>query len=207
MLGGAFRLDPLNASLVLALLPEMVHIRASNGGTTRLAQIVGLIMDECSAGRPGKEMVLQRFLDMMLVECAATRASRGQTARRPVGDADTALARVLRAMHSDVRAGWTVAEVSEAGGRIAISLLGAVLTKPSAARHGYLLRWRITLAQDALNRGGNPLDRVARKSDTDPRAPSAPPPSTVRLLPQGVRPAQARRNRASVKLPLAKHDP
>ncbi len=69
MLGGAFRLDPLNASLGLALRPEMVHIRASNGGMTRLAQIVGLITDECSADRPGKEMVLQRFLDVMLVEC------------------------------------------------------------------------------------------------------------------------------------------
>jgi AraC-like DNA-binding protein len=27
----------------------------------------------------------------------------------------------------------------------------------------YLLRWRITLAQDALNRGGKSLDRVAEE--------------------------------------------
>src|SRR4029450_3024302 len=36
MLGGAFRLDPANASLMLTLLPEMIHIRGGDGDTARL---------------------------------------------------------------------------------------------------------------------------------------------------------------------------
>ena len=165
MLGGAFRLDPLNTSLVLALLPEMVHIRASNGGMTRLAQIVGLITDECSADRPGKEMVLQRFLDVMLVECLRRPGiAQGELpAGLLSGMQDTALARVLRAMHSDVRAGWTVAELAKLAGMSRSAFSARFSQTLGCAPMEYLLRWRITLAQDALNRGGKSLDRVAEE--------------------------------------------
>jgi AraC-like DNA-binding protein len=165
MLGGAFRLDPLNTSLVLALLPEMVHIRASNGGMTRLAQIAGLITDECSADRPGKEMVLQRFLDVMLVECLRRPGiAQGELpAGLLSGMQDTALARVLRAMHSDVRAGWTVAELAKLAGMSRSAFSARFSQTLGCAPMEYLLRWRITLAQDALNRGGKSLDRVAEE--------------------------------------------
>jgi len=165
MLGGAFRLDPLNASLVLALLPEMVHIRESNGGMTQLAQIVDLITDECSADRPGKEMVLQRFLDVMLVECLRRPGiAQGEPpAGLLSGMQDTALARVLRAMHSDVRAGWTVAELAKLAGMSRSAFSARFSQTLGCAPMEYLLRWRITLAQDALNRGGKSLDRVAEE--------------------------------------------
>ena len=165
MLGGAFRLDPLNASLVLALLPEMVHIRESNGGMTQLAQIVDLITDECSADRPGKEMVLQRFLDVMLVECLRRPGiAQGELpAGLLSGMQDTSLARVLRAMHSDVRAGWTVAELAKLAGMSRSAFSARFSQTLGCAPMEYLLRWRMTLAQDALNRGGKSLDRVAEE--------------------------------------------
>ena len=67
MLGGAFRIEPVNAALLIALLPGMVHVRPK-ADTGRLFRIIGLIMEECAADRPGREMILQRLLEVMLVE-------------------------------------------------------------------------------------------------------------------------------------------
>ena len=165
MLGGAFRLDPVNASLVLALLPEMIHIRGSDGETTRLARIVGLIMDECAADRPGRDMVLQRHLDVMLVECLRrpSIAHGALPAGLLAGMQDPALARVLRAMHADVRAGWTVAGLAQLAGMSRSAFSARFSRTLGCAPMEYLLRWRMTLAQDALSRGGRSLDRLAEE--------------------------------------------
>lgn len=37
MLGGSFRIDPVNAPALLPLLPRMIHIRSAEGDTGRLA--------------------------------------------------------------------------------------------------------------------------------------------------------------------------
>jgi AraC-like DNA-binding protein len=165
MLGGAFRLDPVNASLVLALLPDMVHIRRSDGDTMRLAHVVHLIMDECAADRPGKEMVLQRLLDVMLVECLRRPSvSQGTLpAGLLAGMRDPALARTLRAMHSDVRARWTVAALAKLAGMSRSAFAARFSDTLGCAPMEYLLRWRMTLAQDALSRGAKSLDRLAEE--------------------------------------------
>jgi len=165
MLGGAFRLDPVNAPLVLALLPAVIHIRDGDGDTMQLSHIVSLIMDECAAERPGKDMVLRRHLDVMLVECL----------RRPgvprgtppsgllAGMQDAALARALHAMHAEVRAGWTVAGLAKLAGMSRSAFSARFSHTLGCAPMEYLLRWRMTLARDALSRGGKPLDRLAEE--------------------------------------------
>src|SRR5262249_21092927 len=40
MLGGAFKIEPVNAALLLGLLPGMIHIRSVEGDTSRLARII-----------------------------------------------------------------------------------------------------------------------------------------------------------------------
>ncbi len=107
MLGGAFGIEPVNAPLLLALLPGMIHIRSTEGDTGRLGSIIDLIMAECAGDRPGRDMVLERLLEVMLVECLRWRGI-AQDALPPgllAGMRDPALSRVLRAIHSDVRAG------------------------------------------------------------------------------------------------------
>ena len=67
-LGGAFRIEQVNAPLLLSLLPCVIHIPASEGRTGKLNSIIELIMDECGSEEPGKEMILQRMLDVLLIE-------------------------------------------------------------------------------------------------------------------------------------------
>jgi len=163
MLGGAFRIEPVNVPLLLPLLPDIIHIRASEGGTGRLGRIIGLITEECASDAPGRGMILRRLLEVMLVECLRWNGVSGGTMPAGLlrGMRDPVLAKVLRAMHANVRDGWTVAQCAK---------LAGMSRSAFAARFGevlgcgpieYLSRWRMALAQDALSRGARSLDRLA----------------------------------------------
>lgn len=110
-------------------------------------------------------MVLQRHLDVMLVECLRRPGISHGTAPAGLleGMRDPALARVLRALHSDVRAGWTVAELAKLAGMSRSTFSARFSQALGCAPMEYLLRWRMTLAQDALSRSKKPLDRIAEE--------------------------------------------
>jgi AraC-like DNA-binding protein len=162
-LGGTFRIETVNAPLLLALLPRMIHIPPSEGRSVRLGRVIDLIMEECGGDEPGKEMILQRMLEVLLVEALrwhgiATDADRAGLLN---GMRDPALARVLGAIHADVRADWTVASLAKIAGQSRSAFaarFGAVL---GCGPIEYLARWRMALAKDALLRGAKTLDRIA----------------------------------------------
>lgn len=162
-LGGTFRIEQINAPLLLALLPSVIHIPASEGRTGRLSRVIELITEECRSDEPGKEMLLQRLLEVLLIEALRWRGINNDADRAGLlrGMRDPILARVLRAMHADVRANWTVAGLAKVAG---------LSRSAFAARFGevlgcgpieYLARWRMALAKDALLRGAKTLDRIA----------------------------------------------
>lgn len=162
-LGGTFRIEAANAPLLLALLPRMIHIPPSEGRSVRLGRVIDLIMEECGGDEPGKEMILQRMLEVLLVEALRWHgvATDGDRAGLLNGMRDPALARVLGAMHADVRADWTVADLARIAGQSRSAFaarFGAVL---GCGPIEYLLRWRMALAKDALLRGVKTLDRIA----------------------------------------------
>ncbi|MCW5697289.1 MAG: AraC family transcriptional regulator [Bauldia sp.] len=164
MLGGTFRIEAVNAALLVALLPRMIHVRAAGGGTRRLAGIVDLIRDECGEDRPGHDMILERLLEVLLVE-----ALRGDGALAAVpggllaGLCDPGLSAALRAMHGAVRTGWTVADLAARAGMSRSAFAARFTAIVGCAPMEYLARWRMALARDALSRGGISLDRIAEE--------------------------------------------
>ncbi|MDI6028769.1 AraC family transcriptional regulator [Corticibacterium sp. UT-5YL-CI-8] len=162
-LGGTFRMEAVNAPLLLALLPRMIHIPASEGREVRLGRVIDLIMEECGGDEPGKDMILQRMLEVLLVEALRWHGITPGDDRAGLlnGMRDPALARVLGAMHADVRADWTVASLARIAGQSRSAFaarFGAVL---GCGPIEYLARWRMALAKDALLRGAKSLDRIA----------------------------------------------
>ena len=164
-LGGSFRIEPVNAPLLLALLPGLIHIRASEGGTGRLNRVVALMMEECGSERPGRDMILERLLEIMLVEWLRSPGigEEALPAGLLAGMRDPVLARVLRAMHADVRAGWTVAALAKLAGMSRSAFAARFGAAVGCGPIEYLLRWRMALAQDALSRGARPLERLAEE--------------------------------------------
>lgn len=161
-LGGAFEIDAVNAPLLLALLPDMIHVRASDAGAERLRMIIDLIAEECAADRPGQDTILRRLLEVMLVEALRWRGVRDETGLLG-GLGDPALGKALRAMHGDVRANWTVSELAGIAGMSRSAFAARFSKVLDCGPLEYLLRWRMALAQDALIRGGTSLDRIAEE--------------------------------------------
>ncbi|GGZ39034.1 AraC family transcriptional regulator [Asticcacaulis endophyticus] len=162
-LGGTFRIETINAPLLLALLPRMIHIPASEGRAVRLGRVIDLIMEECGQDEPGKDMILQRMLEVLLVEAMRWDGIGPGDDRAGLlnGMRDPVLARVLGAMHANVRADWTVASLARVAGQSRSAFaarFGAVL---GCGPIEYLARWRMALAKDALLHGAKSLDRIA----------------------------------------------
>jgi AraC-like DNA-binding protein len=163
MLGGAFRIEPVNAPLLLALLPGMIHIRAADAAAERLSRIIGLIMEECAGDRPGQDMILPRLIEVMLVECLRGSGIGGDDlpAGLLAGLRDPALSAALRAMHADPSAGWTVAGLARITGLSRSAFAARFVERLGCGPIEYLARWRMALARDALDRGRISLDWLA----------------------------------------------
>jgi AraC-like DNA-binding protein len=163
MLGGAFKIEPVNAPLLLGLLPEVIHIRSVEGDTSRLARIIDLIKDECADERQGRALILERLLEVMLIESLRwhTTSQEAIPAGLLAGMRDPAIAGALRATHSDVRHGWTVAELAKRTGKSRSAFAARFAETVGCGPMEYLSRWRMSLAIDTLCRGAVSLDRLA----------------------------------------------
>lgn len=164
-LGGAFQIEQVNAPLLLTLLPQMIHIPACEGRTDRFGRVIDLIAEECGHQDPGRELILQRMLEVLLVEALRWRglAADGVQSGLLNGLRDPALARVLRALHGDVRANWTVAGLAKIAGQSRSAFAARFGEVLGCGPIEYLARWRMALAKDALVRGAKSLERIAEE--------------------------------------------
>jgi AraC-like DNA-binding protein len=163
MLGGWCRFDRPNAQLLVKLLPPVIHIRRDEPGASRLRSVVELIGDEAGACHPGHDLILERLVEVLLIEALRFRQLSPATRERGLlaGLSDPGLARALRAIHADVARPWTVAALA----RVAL-MSRAVFAERFARTVGmppmqYLLEWRMAIAKDLLRRERPPLALVA----------------------------------------------
>ena len=162
-LGGTFTIERFNAPLLLALLPDLIHIPTSEGRTTRFGRLIGLLSEECVSDYPGKELIIRRMLEVLLVEALRWRSIGGDAVPAGFlnGMRDPSLARALQAIHSDVRAGWTVRGLAEIAGMSRSAFSMRFSQSLGCAPIEYVARWRMAIAKDALTRGVKSIGRIA----------------------------------------------
>jgi AraC-like DNA-binding protein len=162
LLGGLILCDPANADLLVGLLPPIVVVRAAESGGARLHILIAMIREEAGGARPGRDPVLARLVEVMLIETLRREAA----ARLPnvgllAGLADPGLARALATIHADPARGWTVAGLARTAGMSRSVFANRFAAKVGAAPGEYLLRWRMALARDRLCHGQGSLDEIA----------------------------------------------
>lgn len=165
MLGGYFRFERANAQLLVRLLPAVVHIRRDEAGAARVRRIVELIGEEADAQRPGRDLILERLVEVLLVEALRFRSASAADEDQGLlsGLSDPALARPLREIHVDAARRWTVEELARTAGMSRAVFAERFARKVGMPPMQYLLEWRMAVAKDLLRRGRPALAEVAER--------------------------------------------
>lgn len=163
ILGGRFGFDPANADLLAGLVPRHAEILSHDPSAPHLRHLLALIREESTSPRAGQALVLERLLEVLLVE-AIRRAPANEGAAQPgllAGLADPQLARALRALHADPRRPWTVERAARLAGLSRSVFAERFATVVGLSPMDYLLRLRMALAKDRLRFGRAPIAEVA----------------------------------------------
>lgn len=135
-----------DAALLVSLLPGMVIAR----GEPRLATLMHLVGDETRKARPGRELVLERLLEVLLIEalrCGTDPVSVPSVAR---GLSDERLVAALRAIHARPAYRWTVTDLAAEVAMSRSAFFARFTRTVGLAPMEYLLAWRMALAKRLL---------------------------------------------------------
>jgi AraC-like DNA-binding protein len=159
MLGGYFAFDSPDAGMLVSLLPALLHVR----GVDRLALLVKLVREESLGQMPGRELVLGRLVEILLIE--AVRLTSGSAAAPGLlrGLADARLGTAIRHMHGDPAYPWTVGELAKSCALSRSAFFERFSRGVGVAPMAYLLAWRMALAKDLLRQKKFALAEVAEK--------------------------------------------
>jgi len=159
LLGGYFLFDSPDAALLVPLLPAVVHVR----GVERLSVLVQLVGEEALEQRSGRDLVLTRLVEVLLVE--ALRAVPGDDGPPGLlrGLADTRLAPAIRRMHQQVARPWTVVQLAKVVALSRSAFFDRFTRVVGLPPMEYLLAWRMAVARDLLRREGLAIAQVAER--------------------------------------------
>lgn len=159
MLVGHCAFGSNDADLLVSLLPQLVHVR----GQGRLTTLVELVNEESRADRPGRDVILGRLLEVLLIE--ALRSTTGPAAPPGLlrGLADDRLAIALRRMHDCPTQAWTVAELASEAALSRSTFFERFRREVGLTPMEYLLAWRMALAKDLLRRDRVGVAQVAEQ--------------------------------------------
>ena len=159
LLGGYFVFDSPDAPLLVSLLPALLHVR----GVERLALLVRLVGEESSERRSGRNLVLARLVEVLLIEALRSKPDDETPPGLLRGLADVRLAAAIRQIHGDPARSWTVAQLAK---KVALSR-SAFFDRFSRAvglpPMEYLLAWRMAVAKNLLRRDDIGLAEVAER--------------------------------------------
>ena len=148
LLVGHCAFDAPDAALLVALLPQLIHVR----GEQRLATLVQLVGGESRAQRPGRELVLAHLLEVLLIEALRSAAVSAGSPGLLRGLADERLAQALRCMHEEMARPWTVAQLARQAALSRSAFFERFSAAVGVAPMAYLLRWRMAQARQLLRR-------------------------------------------------------
>jgi AraC-like DNA-binding protein len=149
LLGGYFLFDAGNADLLVPLLPRLVHIRQAE----RLSVLVRLLAGEAEEQRPGRDLVLGRLIEILLVEALRETQGRHAPAGLLRGLGDARLSEAIRLMHGDPGHPWTVDRLAKEAALSRSTFYARFAANVGMPPMEYLIGWRMALAKDLLRKG------------------------------------------------------
>jgi AraC-like DNA-binding protein len=159
LLGGYFIFDSPDAGLLVSLLPGQMHVR----GAERLALLVRMVGEESAEQRAGRDLVLTRLVEVLLIEALRWTAATDSPPGLLRGLADTRLAAAMRHMHGDPAQGWTVEQLAKKAALSRSAFYERFTEAVGLPPMEYLLAWRMAVAKDLLRSQDLGLSEVAER--------------------------------------------
>lgn len=159
LLGGWFVFDSPDAALLVSLLPRLVHVR----GAERLSALTALVGEETREQRSGRDLVLSRLVDVLLIEALRESGGKGAPAGLLRGLSDPRVAASIRAMHAEPAHSWTAADLAQIAALSRSAFFDRFTRAVGMSPTDYLLSWRMALAKNLLRRQDIAIDTVAER--------------------------------------------
>jgi AraC-like DNA-binding protein len=162
MVGGFFAFTGGHASIMLGVLPPIVHIRKESDKAA-MRWSLERMREELLEHQPGGSLVAQHLAQMMLVQ--ALRLYLAEGSRGGVGWlfalADKQMSAAITAMHDSPGHRWTLQELGERVGMSRSIFAQKFKAMVGTAPMEYLTRWRMLLAGDRLMNSKDPISVIA----------------------------------------------
>lgn len=159
LLGGYFVFDSDDSGLLVSMLPRQVHVR----GVERLSSLVRFLTEESAERRPGRDLVLNRLVEILLVEALRLNDTPGAPAGLLRGLRDARLAEAIRRMHADPARSWTMGQLAKEAALSRSAFFDRFMRNVGMPPMEYLMAWRMALAKDLLRRQELDIAEVAER--------------------------------------------
>lgn len=158
---GAYLFDGDLCDGLLASLPATLHVRPTAASPLRAT--LDVFASEVLRDRPGQQVLLDRLLDVVLVQVLREELERLGDDAPPWfrAQADPAVSDALREIHRDPAHPWTVRELAAIAGLSRAAFARRFTTALGQAPLTYLTAWRMTLARDLLRTTDDGLAAIA----------------------------------------------
>ena len=164
LLGGYFRFNAPNSEMLTQIVPPQIHIKCADNSARRIAGIIGSVRDEALDQRPGRDLIIPRLIEVMLIEALRYGSEQREASVRTGllnGLADDRVGRALTSLHADVARPWSVALLAEEA-RLSRTAFSERFTRlVGMPPMTYLTKWRMAVAKDILRHERLPQDVVA----------------------------------------------
>jgi AraC-like DNA-binding protein len=159
LLTGVYQLHSEVGRRLLAALPGILAQPAAAADQT----LVGLLAAEMARTDPGQELVLDRLLDLLLVSVLRTWLAEAGAPAWHRARVDPVVGPVLRLLHEEPAARWTVAGLAARAGVSRSALAQRFTELVGEPPMSYLTGWRLALAADLLREPEATIGAVARQ--------------------------------------------
>lgn len=159
LLGGYFVFDSPDAALLVSILPGQIHLR----GAARLGVLVRLLGDEAAQDRAGRDLVLTRLVELLLIEALRSTSGEGAPPGLLRGLADRRLAPAIREIHGSVAQALTVERLARTAALSRSAFFERFARTMGMPPMEYVVAWRMAKAKELLRRRELGLSEVARR--------------------------------------------
>jgi len=160
--GGQFEFDGDMSGLLLNFLPPLVIVSAKSPEARSLRAALELFKAETESVRPGAAAMAGSVANIVLVNILRSHLAANPRSAGWLGAlSDPRIGSALRMVHEEIARRWKVEELASKVGMSRTAFIERFKDLVGLPPLEYLIRWRMTIARDALKTGNDNLSSVA----------------------------------------------